>query len=111
KKILGSIALAGQVVPAILESTQAKDAFGLDQEFLRRNPSDPRVFLTVLDLIRQAPEQKASAKDVEEWAQTALRAAEVYGPRLQQEIALKLADTLSKSKQYSAAALEAVRTA
>lgn len=96
KKILGSLARAGApTLPAYLEATPAKNNFELDRELVRRTPYDPRVFQSVLGLIRQAKDEKATPKDVGEWAQAALKTADLYGPRWQLDYSLTLAETLA----------------
>src|SRR5262245_61345771 len=94
KKIFGSLSRSGNMIPAILEATAAKNAKELDREILVRTPNDPRVFSAALSLIGRAKEEKATAKEVQEWAETALRSAENYGPRWQLEMSTKLVEAI-----------------
>src|SRR5262245_14921775 len=80
KKILGAMPWGEDenLFPVVLEQTAAKNTFEVDKELVTRFPSDPRVFAAVQELLRRAGDEKAPAKDVEEWVDTALRAAEKY---------------------------------
>src|SRR5262249_49942847 len=109
KKIQGDISIGGGQSLAIMEATTAKTLYDADREFLARSPNDPRVFSTALDLIAQAKEKKAPAKDVQEWADIAMRAAENYGPKWQRDFSLKLVDRLQAQEGYAAIAVDTVR--
>ncbi len=112
KKIQGSFLLPnGEVFPAWLETTSATDAFELDRELLLRSPNDPRVFQAARRLFGQAPARKAPAKEVQEWLETAMRAAESYGPRWHLQTTLRLAETLVNQEGYAAVAAQALRSA
>ncbi|MCI0377918.1 MAG: hypothetical protein L0215_09945 [Gemmataceae bacterium] len=111
KKIFGSLARAGQMIPAILEATPAQNPAELDREILMRTPNDPRVFAAALSMIRNAKDNKATAKDAQEWAEIALRSGELYGPRWQLDVALKLIDALVEQEGFGAAAVETARKA
>jgi hypothetical protein len=100
KKVLGSITREGRTIPAWLETTAAKNAFEVKRELVTRSPNDPRVFNVTLELIEAAPDNKAGAKDVHEWIDTALRTGESYGPRLQADFLIKALDALAGSKEY-----------
>ena len=75
----------------------AKDGFEVDKELVTRFPNDPRVFGALQELIAKAAERKVPAGDMQEWTETALNAAEKYGPRFVQETALKYAALLVTS--------------
>jgi hypothetical protein len=111
KKIFGSLASAGQIIPAILEATSAKNPADLDREMIVRTPNDPRVFAAALNLIHSAKDNKATAKEAQEWADTALRSAENYGPRWQLDVAMKLIDALLEQEGFGAVAVETARRA
>ncbi len=111
KKIFGSLARTGQMIPTILEATAAKTPFELDREILSRTPNDPRVFHAVLGLIERAKQEKATVKDVQEWAETALRAAVNFGPRWQLDMSMKLIEALLAEDGYAAAAVDTARQA
>ncbi len=122
KKIFGSLAGGTLIIPAIMEATSAKTGFEMEREIVLRTPNDPRVFNTVLSLISQASEQKVPAKEVQEWADTALRSAVNYGPRWQLDVAQELVEALlmtaatptgkgAKSEGYPTVAVEIARKA
>jgi hypothetical protein len=111
KKMLGSLAQGASVIPAVLEATTARNAFELEREILVRTPNDPRVFATVVNLIAKAKGNKVPTKDVQEWVDTAMRTAENFGPRWQQEVSVQLVEALVKKSGYSEAAVETARRA
>jgi hypothetical protein len=101
KKILGSISRDGKSIPAFLEATAAKNSFELDREMVTRTPNDPRVFSAVIDLIQQAKDNKAPPREVQEWLDTVVRAAESYGPRFQLDYTMRLVEVLAAQKDYA----------
>jgi len=101
KKILGSVTRDGKTVPCYLETTAAKNAFELDREVLTRTPNDPRVFVSVLDMIAAAKENKIAAKEVQEWLDMVQRSAEAYGPRFHLDYTMKLVEALAREKDYA----------
>src|SRR6516165_7715861 len=78
KKIMGLIRIGNRNIPAMLEATTARTVFEADKEFLARNPTDPRIFDLVLEMVGQAAKEKATANEVREWAQVALKSAGNY---------------------------------
>lgn len=111
KKMYGSVARGGQMNPVILEATTATTPLELDKELVTRNPTDPRVFGAVQELVKEAAENKTPAAEVKTWVQAALKAGEAYGPRWQTETALRLAETLLAQPGQAEIAVEAVRSA
>lgn len=109
KKILGSFSQGGSTVPAVLEATTAKNSFELDRELLLRAPSDPKAMVAVFDLIDGATANKVDAKDLQEWVNSSLKAAELYGPRFQFQHQLRMLDGLQEQKVYQAVAVETAR--
>lgn len=109
KKIFGILSRGPQTMVAILEATPAKTSFELDREVLTRTPNDPRVFQAALNLIASAREKKVPVKDVQEWAEVALRAAANFGPRWQLDFSAKIIDALLAQEGYGGAAVEAAR--
>jgi hypothetical protein len=101
KKVLGSMKGENRAIPAYLEATAAKNAFEVKRELVTRTPNDPRVFDITLELIENAKENKAGAKDVQEWVETALGSAESYGPRLKIDYMLRVIETLAAEKDYA----------
>lgn len=98
KKIYGSISRGGNQIPVMLESTPAANQYELDRELILRTPSDPRVFNTLLELLGEAKTNKATEKDVKDWVDAVLKAAENnYGPRWANDYSLKLLEALAGS--------------
>jgi hypothetical protein len=112
KKLLGSMQVnPSQIVAARLEATtdttiemkppqppgplNYEKAKELIAELLAKSPDTPRAFEAGAVLFRGAKENMASAKDVQEWAETLLNAATRYGPRWQREVSLRVAKDLA----------------
>lgn len=112
KKLLGSISLGGQMVPAQLEPTKLAtfDSFESNKEIVAKGEAIPELFNAALDLLRHAADKKATPEEVRGWANKAFTAAEVYGPRWQREIALRIASVLS-DESFGPVALEYARKA
>jgi hypothetical protein len=111
KKIFGSTTVRGEMMPSVMEATNAKTKGDLTKEIVVKTPSDPRVFGAVLKLISEAKANKASAEEVGEWVEAVLRSAENYGPRWQFDYTLKLIEALARQKDYAALAVNAARKA
>lgn len=111
KKMFGSLALGGQMVPAELEPTKLKslDAFDLNKEIVAKNESGPELITAALDLIRQAADKKAKVEDVRGWANKAVTASEPYGTRWQREIETRVAGALAGQEGYAPVAVEIAR--
>jgi hypothetical protein len=107
KIIRGSIAQEGQMVPCELEATALKtlDSVEVDRDFLANHADDPRIFATALRLLSGAAARKAKPEEVRAWAEKAWKAAEPFGTRWQQEIAVKVADALTKQEGLAPVAL------
>lgn len=109
KKIYGSFSDGNNVLPALLESSSAKNIFELDRETLTRTPSDPRAFLAIFDVIDKSKDHKVSAKDLGEWVEGSLKSAEQYGPRFQQQHQTRLLESLSGQKDYLPVAVDVAK--
>lgn len=109
KKILGSLAQDNVVIPVLLEATTAKNAYELNRETLLRTPTDPKAFGAIVELIQGAKANKVDAKDLQEWVDGALKAAEMYGPRFQQKQQIRILTTLRGRTEYAAVAAEVAR--
>ncbi len=117
KKILGTLMVGPQMVPTVLELTTARNAadlaaeashatYNLDKETVAKKPGDPRVFQLVPSLIDRAAKEKATVAEVRSWTKAALQTAGEYGERWQREMAIKLAELLSRNQDYAAVAVE-----
>jgi hypothetical protein len=114
KTLYASISRGRLITTAVLEATTLKtlDNYELAKEVLAATtPNDPRLFGTALGLLRQAGEHKAKPEEVRGWADKAFKAAEVYGPRWQREIAISTAEALMNQDGFTAIALEHARRA
>ncbi len=109
KKILGSISVSGETIPAVMEATSAKKPFDLEKEILTRSPSDPRALSAIFDVIEAAQENKLAAKDLQELVDGSLKSGELFGPRYELGHKLRLLKALSAEKDYSAVTLETAR--
>jgi hypothetical protein len=107
KIIRGSIAQEGQMVPCELEATALKtlDSVEVDKDFLANHADDPKVFSTALRLLSGAASRKSKPEEVRAWAEKAWKAADPYGTRWQLEIAVKIADALTKQDGFAPIAL------
>jgi hypothetical protein len=109
KKILGTFSEGNSATAATLEATSAKSIFEFDRDLLTRTPSDPRAFLAIFDIIDNAKEHKVSAKDLQEWVEASLKAADLYGPKLQQQHQVRLFEALLPKKDYLPVAVGVAR--
>jgi len=78
---------------------------GLLKEVVERDPNTQAAFDAVFDLLRQADKIKANPKEVAAWAETAGKFAEPYGPRMQREIAARLAEAVLSQQGFGSIAL------
>src|ERR1051325_3406683 len=84
KKIFGSISVRkGPMLTVVMESTSAKNPFELDRDLLQKNPSDPRAFTTILDIVERAKEHKIEAKELQSLIDATLKSAALYGRKFQ----------------------------
>jgi hypothetical protein len=109
KRILGSFTFQGNTGPAILEATTAKNRFELERDTVMKAGADPKTLNTIFELLDSAAEKKASAKDVTDWVNTSLKAAEQFGPRFAALHQFRLLDSLLELPGYSSVAVEVAR--
>jgi hypothetical protein len=102
----------GPALPVEMERTSLKalDAFELEKEALAKAKGYD-VVATALSLLEQAAAHKAKPEEVRSWADRAYKAAEPYGARIQSEVVLDCADSLSKQEGYAEVALNLARRA
>jgi hypothetical protein len=108
-RIYASMMAGRDVAPAELERTTLTrlDRFSLDKEALARGATGAEAIRVATSLLRQAGSQKAGQAEVRSWADRAVRAAGLYGPRFQREIMLEVAATLlSEQEGYEKVALQ-----
>ncbi|MBI2806327.1 MAG: hypothetical protein HYX68_15215 [Planctomycetes bacterium] len=109
KKLYGSLAWEGLTMPALMESSSAKNLFEMDKEMLLRTPYDPRALAALLDLIDTAKDNKLAAADLQSLVDGSLKAASQYGPRMHTKHQLDTLDKLLKHKVYAEVAIETAR--
>ena len=109
KKIFGSLSQGNSLMPTVLESTTAKTPFEVDRDILLRTPTDPKAQLAILDVIDRAKDNKVAVADLQEWVEVSLKAAELYGPRMQLKHNVRLLDALQAQKDYASIAVETAR--
>jgi hypothetical protein len=113
KVITGNISRTGRALPAELEPTGVKaltDTFGLDKEALAKATGFEATSLA-MSLLAQAGDKKAKPEEVRAWADKAYKSAESYGPHMQAEITLQIAEILSDQEGYGDVAVNFARRA
>src|SRR5262249_58143743 len=83
----------GRSLPAELERTTLKalDSYELDKETLAKAKGF-EVASTAMSLLAEAGKHKAKPEEVRSWAERAYKAAEPYGPRVQTDLSLDIAE-------------------
>ncbi len=112
KLLTGSVYRPGRALPAELERTSLKtlDAFELDKEALAK-ATGFEMTTTAMGLLEQAGKNKAKPEEVRSWAEKAYKAAEPYGPRVQGDIVLEIAEVLGAQEGYADVAVNFARRA
>jgi hypothetical protein len=112
KLLTGAVSRPKRAIPAELERTTLKalDPFELDKEAL---PAATGFAVTVkaMSLLEQAERHKAKPEEVRSWAEKAYKAAGAYGPRLQADITLEIAEALAQQDGYADVAVNFARRA
>src|SRR5262245_28819257 len=107
QKIPGSFLFGGRLVLTALEPSKltAYDRFELLKEIVTSGEPNATFFETAVELLRSAGMKQVKADDVRAWAERTNKAAEEFGVRWQQALALRMAQALAQQKEYSAVAL------
>src|SRR5439155_11680198 len=107
QKIPGSFLFRGQLVLTALEPSRltAFDRFELFKEIVAQAELGPTLFDAIAELLLMAGSKRAKPDEVRAWAEKADQAAEAYGIRWQQAVALRQAQALAAQKDYAAIAL------
>src|SRR5262249_24762339 len=94
KKVLGAMMLGPQLLPATLGKTTLKnsDPYEAEQEKLATATPGPQVIETAANLLAQAGKRRAKPEEVRSWADKAFKSAEPFGPRMQRQVALQVAE-------------------
>ncbi len=110
--MLGSIRLPRVLSAVKLERTSIsslKDSYEMAKDAVTRHPDDPASFEAARILFAQAGTKGTSAAEVRSWADKLFRSSEHYGPRMHQEVGLKIAEALAGQKDFGDIALEYAR--
>jgi hypothetical protein len=112
-KLYGEATLGKRVMPAEMERTTLTSLhpFDLNRESLAKEPLGIVSIGLALSLMRQAEEKKAKPAEVRSWAEKAVKAADLYGPGVQRDILLNIANTLGEQKGFEVLALQYARRA
>jgi hypothetical protein len=107
KSIKGSLTIGSEMAPCELEATTLTTLKPVDiaKDILANQPDSPKVFGAVLGLVGSAADLKAKPEEVRGWAEKLWKAAEPYGVRWQQQMAVETADLLSQQDGYAAIGL------
>jgi hypothetical protein len=111
-KVLGNVELGRQVTPAQLVATKMaslKDSLEAAKEFLAQHSDRPEAFDAYMEILGQAGARKMKVEEVRSWAEKAFKTAELYGPRWQREMSLRIAEVLAAQDGYAAVALDNAR--
>jgi hypothetical protein len=113
KKILGVFSQGKELMLAQLEQTKltSLDSFELSKEILNQATPNTEAFDAILVVLNQAADKKVKVEDVRSWTNKVFKAAEPYGPTWQREMALKMAEVMSKSEEYAPVAVQYARQA
>jgi len=110
--MLGSIRLGRALSAVRMERTSIsslKDSYEVAKDAVTRHPDDPASFEAARILFAQAGTKGASAAEVRSWADKLFRSSERYGPRMHQEVGLKIAEALAGQKDFADIAVEYAR--
>src|SRR5262245_15740838 len=107
QKVPGSFLFGGRLVLTALEPSKLKeyDRFDLLKEIVASGEPNATFFDAAVELLRSAGMKKVTADDVRAWTDRTNKAAESFGVRWQQAVALRMAQALAHQKEYAAAAL------
>jgi hypothetical protein len=113
QKILGTIARGAQVDLFALSHTRLKtlDPLEVNKEILAESKAGPELFNAALLLLGLAPAKKVPLSEARGWSNKAFSAAAAYGPRLQQEFALRIAQAALPHAAFAPLAVEYARKA
>lgn len=107
QKVAGSFLFGGRLVLTALEPSKltAYDRFELLKEIVTSGEPNATFFDAAVELLRSAGMKQVKADDVRAWAERTNKAAETFGVRWQQAVALRMAQALAHQKEYAAVAL------
>jgi hypothetical protein len=112
-KLYGEASVRQSTMPIELErsSLTSLDAFEQSREALAREQPGFNAINLAMTLISQAEKKKAKPAEVRSWAEKAVKSADLYGPGMQRNILLQVAELLGEQKGLEAVALQYARRA
>src|SRR5262245_26326769 len=107
QKIPGSFLFGGRLILTALEPSKltAYDRFELLKEIMTFGEPNSTFFDAAAELLRSAAMKQGKADEVRAWTDRTNKAAESFGVRWQQAVALRMAQALAHQKEYAAVAL------
>jgi hypothetical protein len=107
QKVPGSFLFGGRLVLTALEPSKltAYDRFELLKEIVTSGEPNATFFEAAVELLRSAGMKQVKPDDVRAWTERTNKAAEAFGVRWQQAVALRMAQALAHQKDYAAVAL------
>lgn len=112
-KLYGLSMLRKKATPVELERTTATSLDPVDQlrEAFAKQALGHEAIPLSLQLLGQSEKLKAKPQEVRAWAEKAVKSADLYGPALQRDVLLMVAQVLTEEKGYEAIALQYARRA
>jgi hypothetical protein len=108
ERLLGTAFLKGTPLPVELESTtiSSLDPFDLAREALAKKAPGFDTVKLALGLLQQSEVKKVKPTEVRSWAEKAVKSAELYGPLVQRNTLLSVAEILADEKGFEAIGLQ-----
>jgi hypothetical protein len=100
--------LKGNPTPVELEATTitSLDAFDLAREALAKKAPGFDTVKLALELLQQSEVKKVKPAEARSWAEKAVKSAELYGPLVQRDILLTVAEILADEKGFETIGLQ-----
>src|SRR5262249_11691588 len=107
QNVPGSFLFGGRLVLTALEPSKltAYDRFDLLKEIVTSGEPSATFFEAPVELLRSAGTKQVKPDDVRAWSERTNKAAEAFGVRWQQAVALRMAQALAHQKEYATVAL------
>jgi hypothetical protein len=112
-KLYGETQFRKAPMPVEMERTTltSLDQFDQNRDTLAREPLGIQAIGLALSLLREAGEKKVKPTEARAWAEKALKSAELYGPGVQRDVLLGVANVLGQQKGFETIALQYARRA
>ncbi len=107
-KILGTVSMKGEVIPAILEPTTlpSLQPFDVNRELMDKSTNQLEVIAATLFCLGSAEEKKVKSAEAKVWAEKAVKSADEFGPKWKRLVLFQLAEVLGKQEGFTGLALE-----